>query len=92
MVYRGGDNFSNTSGLRFEKDGITIKSGYSLNTNPTDPFVQQFGGAYTMDKLPAGLKIEITSGTHYHILPINRSMSVSEYQSLINQIKLTLLK
>jgi RHS repeat-associated protein len=88
-LYRGGSTFE--SGLRVDPNG-KITSGYSLNVNPNSPNVVNNGGAYGLQgDLPQGLKI-VQQGTdpgHYQILPVNPNMPVDEYQSLVNQIKLT---
>lgn len=67
-------------------DIVQPTRGISVNSNPNA--VMNFGGAYKIGKLPNGLKIKYTGGTHYEIIP-KYAMSLEKYQSLLNQIPLT---
>jgi hypothetical protein len=60
----------------------------SLNIDPST--LERFGGAYTMDPLPEGLKV-VQSGRdsgHYVISPIE-PMPLWRFEELLRRIKLT---
>ena len=86
-LYRGG-NKMNVRGRDVEiiDDLVQPTRGISVNSNPNA--VMNFGGAYKIGKLPNGLKIKYTGGTHYEIIP-KYAMSLEKYQLLLNQIPLT---
>ena len=66
---------------------VQPKRGISVNSNPLDPNVVNFGGAYRLANIPKGLTVRFTKGTHYEIIP-TQAMTLNQYQNLLNMIKL----
>ena len=95
-LFRGG----NKTTVRVDRD-IEVKNGLvdtlnskgkpqglSVNLDPNDKFVQNFGGAFPVNSLPDGL-VAIQSGStgHYVIAPA-KPMTLDAYQQLLNKIDL----
>ena len=94
-VYRGGEIFKvrPDKDIRIDKNTGLVRDthGISLDVDPNN--VSQFGGAYKIEAIPEGLKI-IQRGTrleHFEIVP-SKPMTLNEYQDLLNQIVVTLVK
>src|SRR5205807_2530069 len=89
VVYRGGDNFADQSGLRF-KDG-KLTSGFSVNIDPLNNNIVNKGGAHILDHLPDGLRLvqRRTDPGHYELLPVNPNLSKDQYLNLVGQINLS---
>ena len=85
-VYRGGNNMQVKTGeYKILTNGT--KRGISVNTNPAQ--VQNFGGAYRIQKVPRGLKI-VQQGknlSHFEIIP-NKALSLNQYQALLKKVVL----
>lgn len=62
--------------------------GLSLNLNPKDKFIQQYGGAFPVNHVPEGLQV-LQSGKagHYVISPAS-PMSFEKYQGLLHHVQL----
>ena len=70
----------------FAKNGKA--QGLSLNLNPLDKFIQQYGGAFPVNSLPDGLQaLQSGKAGHFVISPVT-PMSFERYQQLLNQIQL----
>ena len=63
--------------------------GVSINLDKNDKFIQQYGGAFEVDKnsIPKGLSLIKTKGTHYEIQP-TRPMKEDEFLNLMKKVKL----
>jgi hypothetical protein len=61
--------------------------GISVHADPTK--VQRFGGAYRIETIPVGLKIEQRGRDpgHFEIIPA-REMTLQEYEELLEQVVL----
>jgi filamentous hemagglutinin len=68
--------------------GQPIAQGLSVNIDPKDKFVQQYGGAFPVGSIPEGLQL-LPSGRpgHYVIAPAT-PMTFERYQQLLNQVRL----
>ena len=64
--------------------------GISFNSNKLDPFIQKYGGAWELDKssIPDQLKLILTKGTHYELVPKQAGMALETFQDLLQQVKL----
>jgi len=86
--YRGGDNMTvRAHEVKLKGGMVQPKRGISVNSNPLDPNVVNFGGAYRLANIPKGLTVRFTKGTHYEIIP-TQAMTLNQYQNLLNMIKL----
>lgn len=86
-LYRGGNNMNvRARDVEMIDDLVQPTRGVSVNSN--SEAVKSFGKPHKVGKLPKGLKIKHTSGTHYEIIP-ERAMPLGEYQSLLDLISLT---
>ena len=85
-LYRGGSDMTvRNIDVKIIDDLVQPQRGISVNSNPNA--VKSFGGAYKIGKLPEGLKIKYTGGTHYEIIP-KYAMPLDVYQELLWQIPL----
>jgi hypothetical protein len=94
VFYRGGSSLSpKPNEVRINKDTglLNTTHGVSLNTDPTK--VERFGGAFRVVSIPRGLKIGQRGNDpgHYEIMPA-RPMTLNEYEELLQQVILELLK
>jgi hypothetical protein len=96
-LFRGGDSLAARLGVDVKPaaDGLIHPlsnsgkpQGLSLNLNPKDPFIQQYGGAFPVNSLPEGLQA-LPSGRpgHFVIAPVT-PMTFEKYQQLLNKIQL----
>jgi hypothetical protein len=95
-LYRGGSKMTARPGVDVKPDKtgmIPAGRGISLNSNAADKFIVQYGGPHQVDlgALPDGLQVVRTSGTHYELAP-TRSMTVTDYQNLLDKVKINPLK
>ncbi|WP_202127786.1 hypothetical protein [Clostridium sp. C8-1-8] len=75
--------------VKIDKNTGLLKTNHGISVNIDEDKVSRFGGAFRIDKIPDGLNV-IQRGRdkgHYEIVP-SRSMSLDEYQELLNQIEL----
>lgn len=85
-MYRGGNSMQ-VKPNEFKILSNGTKRGISVNTNPAQ--VQNFGGAYRIQKVPRGLKI-VQQGknlSHYEIIS-NKVLTLNKYQALLDKIVL----
>ena len=86
-LYRGGNKMKvRGRDVDVVDDLVQPTRGISINSDPGA--VANFGGANKIGKLPSGLKIKYTGGTHYEIIP-EYAMSLEKYQELLLLIQLT---
>jgi hypothetical protein len=94
VFFRGGNSLEiSAADIRNSIDkvtGLMKKRGISLNTNRIDPFVQKYGGAWQVNlkSIPNQLKIKLTSGTHYELVPRQAGMTLDNYLNLLKQVEL----
>ena len=88
-VYRGGNDMTVRPGeyKMGTVNGQPSIRGISTNTNPLDPNVVKYGGAYRITNVPKGLSFNLTSGTHYELVT-KTLIAPEKYQALLNVIKL----
>lgn len=62
--------------------------GLSLNTNPMDPFIQKYGGAFPVEQIPDGLQVlEVGRPGHFVVAP-EAPMTFEKFLELLKQVKL----
>ncbi|WP_437920660.1 hypothetical protein [Sphingobacterium sp. LRF_L2] len=93
-VFRGGSTFKlRKMDYKLTNEGyVENKRGISLNTDASS--LSKFGGAYRIESLPEGLKI-IQRGNdagHFEIVPVNRNLTVPQFQNLLDQVKVSPVK
>ena len=91
-VFRGGGEMNLKPGEGEPKKG-QITRGPSLNTDPDDRRINANGGPYQILSIPKELKIIQTSddkkgSTHVEIVPNDPTITRSEFQDLLKQVKL----
>ncbi|WP_186786051.1 polymorphic toxin-type HINT domain-containing protein [Paenibacillus agilis] len=93
-VYRGGKSFKvKPNEIKIDPKTGMVKTTHGVSLDVKPDTVSKFGGAYRIDSLPDGLKI-IQRGSraeHFEIVPAY-NMSIDEFQILLNQINVSLLK
>ena len=62
--------------------------GLSLNIDPKDNFIQQYGGAFPVNNLPAGLQAVPSGRVGHSVISPATPMSFARYQQLLNQVQL----
>jgi hypothetical protein len=69
---------------------LRTNRGVSLFDAPAK--VERFGGAYEVENLPDGLKIQQrgSNPSHYELMPA-KDMSFEEYSGLLKQVRLRLV-
>jgi filamentous hemagglutinin len=96
-LFRGGNSLEARLGVDVKpaSDGLIHPNsangkpqGLSLNLDPKDQFIQKYGGAFPVERLPEGLQV-IQSGKpgHYVIAP-SAPMTFDNYQQLLKQVQL----
>ena len=87
-LYRGGNDMTpRKMDIATDLNGNVLpEKGISVNSDPSK--VARFWHPHKIGKLPDGLKIIHTSGTHFEIIP-TYAMPLEQYQNLLNMIPLT---
>jgi len=62
--------------------------GLSLNLDPKDQWIQKYGGAFPVNKLPEGLKAVQSGKPGHFVVAPSAPMSFENFQRLLNQIDL----
>lgn len=97
QLFRGGQSLGARLGVdvKAAADGLIYPlskngkpQGLSLNLDPKDKFIQQYGGAFPVNRLPEGLQaLQSGKAGHYVVAPA-APMPFEKYQQLLNQIQL----
>jgi hypothetical protein len=62
--------------------------GLSLNLDPKDKFIQQYGGAFKVETVPEGLRVLQSGKSGLYVISPSKPVTFSHYQELLNQAKL----
>ena len=92
VLYRGGDDLlENEDDFKNLGDIVKPKSGGpSLSTDIKFAIrVSEGRGAYTLDKIPKGLKIRQDGNRCHYVIEVINPMPKTEYIALLKTIKLT---
>ena len=91
-VYRGGDYTARDIDVRIDKSTGLLKPTRGISVNSDPGKVARFGTVSRVDSLPQGLSLkQIGAPGHFEIVP-KYSMSFSNYQKLLNQIRYTIVR
>jgi len=88
-IYRGGNNFIlKANEIKINPQTGLVKTTHGISLDVNTDVISKFGGAYRIESIPEGLKI-IQRGQrleYFEIVPAYE-ISVEQFQSLLNQIK-----
>ena len=91
-VYRGGSSLTaRPSDVRIDKASGLLRPGWgiSLNSDPNASQIVKYGGPYKVDSIPDGLQItQVGKEGHFELAPA-RSMTMEQYQGLLQQVQLS---
>ena len=96
-TYRGGNNLKARLGIDVKAgaDGLIHPlgkngkpQGLSLNVDPKNKFIQQYGGAFPVIQLPDGLQIVQSGSPGHYVISPTKPMSFEQYQGLLDQVQL----
>ena len=62
--------------------------GLSLNIDPKDKFIQQYGGAFPVNDVPKGLQVLQSGKPGHDVVSPEKPMAFESYQQLLKQIQL----
>jgi len=96
-TFRGGSKLKARLGVDVKKgaDGLVHPlgkngkpQGLSLNIDPKDKFIQQYGGAFSVKQVPDGLQIVQSGRPGHYVISPTKPMSFEQYQGLLDQVQL----
>ena len=95
-LFRGGVNLEVRLGVdvKAAEDGLIHAlskngkpQGLSLNVNPTDTFIQKYGGAFPVNSLPEGLQVLQSGKAGQFVISPSTPMSFEKFQQLLNKVE-----
>ena len=86
-LYRGDNDMTARPNVDVKiKDGL-VQPTRGVSVNADASVISKFGAPHKLGALPEGLKVVLTSGTHFEIAPAY-AMTFDAYQNLLYQIPL----
>lgn len=98
-IYRGGTSLkprlgvdvkSSAGGLIHPLGKNGEPQGLSLNIDPKNKFIQQYGGAFPIEAVPEGLQILQSGQPGHYVIAVKAPVTFEHYQALCEQVLLGL--